>query len=188
MYHDLLQNTIFHAFLTTIDDELANKVREARCLCGGALHRADYPRSPLGLTVVCREYYESRRSFCCDQCRKRVTTPSVRFFGRHRFPAPTFVLLSFLKRGVAAPTLKQVRRHFGIDISKRTWRRWCRWWREGFIATAFWKQAKGICPTGDPDDDYPRSLRCAYSGSFSDQWVAVLRFLAPLTAGVYRAA
>ena len=32
MYHDLLQNTIFHAFLNAIDDKLANKVREAGCI------------------------------------------------------------------------------------------------------------------------------------------------------------
>jgi len=187
MYHNLLQNTMFHAFLTTIDETLANKIGEAGCLCGGSLHQSDYSRSPLGLPIFCRKYYNRRLSFCCGQCRKRITPPSVRFFGRRRFPAPTFILLSFLKRGISAPILKQVRHHFGVDVSKRTWQRWCRWWREGFVATAFWRQAKGLIPISALNENYPRPLLRVYSGSFSDRWVAVLKFLAPLTAGIYRA-
>ena len=187
MYHSLLINPSFHALFVVIDDELAEQVQKGGCSCGGPLHQANYPRSSLGLPIDCREHYEQRRSFCCGFCRKRVTTQSVRFFGRYRFPASTIVLFSFLKRKITVRTLAQVRRYFGVNVSKRTWKRWCLWWRECFIATTFWKQAKGLVPSSCLNGDYPRPLLMAYQGAFSDQWVAVLRFLAPLTAGVYRA-
>lgn len=189
MYHSLLINPSFHALLMMVDEDLAEQVRQAACLaCKGALHQANYPRSPLGLPINCREYYEQRLSFCCGFCRKRATTPSVRFFGRYRFPAPTLILISFLDRGATARTLDQVRRFFGVTVSKRTWKRWRRWWRTCFIATDFWKQGKGLLPIKCMNNIYPRSLFLAYSGTVSDRLVAVLRFLAPLTAGIYRAA
>lgn len=188
MYHKLLISPNFHALLKSIDDDLAEIARQETCCdCGGPLYQANYPRSPLGLPASCREYYESRRSFCCGQCRKRFTTPSVRFFGRHRFPAPIIILISFLTRSITASTLNQVRRYFGVTVSKRTWRRWCRWWRDCFITTKFWRQAKGRLPINCLNDNYPRSLLRAYSGLFNDRLVAVLQFLAPLTAGIYRA-
>ena len=188
MYHKLLISPNFHALLKSIDDDLAEITRKETCGdCAGPLYQANYPRSPLGLPASCREYYESRRSFCCGQCRKRFTTPSVRFFGRHRFPAPIIILISFLKRSIRASTLNQVRRYFGVTVSKRTWRRWCRWWRDCFIATKFWKQAKGLLPIKCLNDLYPRAFLLAYSGTFKDRLVAILQFLAPLTAGTYHA-
>jgi hypothetical protein len=188
MYHNLLINPSFHALLNVIDDDLAEQTRQTACLaCGGPLHQANYPRSPLGLPLDCREYYEQRRSFCCGACRMRVTTPSVRFFGRYRFPAPTIVLLSLLKRGATKLTLNQVRRYFGVTVSKRTWKRWRRWWHACFITTIFWKQAMGMLPIKCLNDTYPRSFLFAYQGTLTDRLVAILGFLAPLTAGIYRA-
>ena len=188
MYHNLLINPSFHALLRAIDDDLAKIARKESCSdCAGALHQANYSRSPLGLPASCREYYETRRSFCCGQCRKRFTTPSVRFFGRRRFPAPIIIMISFLKRSITVLTLNQVRRYFGVTVSKRTWKRWRRWWRDCFITTKFWKQAKGLFPIQCLNDLYPGSFLLAYSGSFKDKLVAVLQFLAPLTAGTYHA-
>ena len=189
MYHKLLIKPSFHALLVIIDDELAEQTRKEACYaCGGVLHQANYPRSSLGLPLDCRDYYEQRRSYCRGQCRKRPTTQSVRFFGRSRFPAPTLVLLSCLKRGVTTRSLIQVRRFLGVIVSKRTWKRWYRWWRECFITTTFWKQAKALVPPICLNGSYPRTLLLmAYQGTFNKRLVAVLRFLAPLTAGIYRA-
>jgi len=188
MYHKLLTDPTFHALLKAIDDDLAEISRKATCSeCAGALHQSNYPRTPFGLPTSCRGYYATRRSFCCGGCRKRFTSPSVRFFGRHRFPAAVIVLLSFLRGGVTAFSLNQVRRYFGITVSKRTGRRWRRWWRECFMRTPFWRQAKGILPIECLNDLYPRSFLRAYSGAFKVKLVRILQFLAPLTAGIYRA-
>jgi hypothetical protein len=111
----------------------------------------------------------------------------VRFFGRRRFVAAIVVLISFLKSGVTDRVISQVRRHFGFTISKRTWQRWHRWWKESFMETDFWKQAKGLLPTHVMNGNYPRALLMAYSGDFRERWVKILQFLSPLTAGIYRA-
>jgi len=46
-----------------------------------------YPRKPRGIPFVPEESYEYRLRFCCaeDGCRRRITPPSVRFFGRKVF-------------------------------------------------------------------------------------------------------
>jgi hypothetical protein len=188
MYHKLLIDPSFHALLKAIDDDLAEITRkEACCHCGGALHQANYPRSPLGLSTSCREHYDSRRSFCCGDCRKRVTTPSVRFFGRRRFPAAIMLLISAFISSTSRRRYHQVTHYFGITMSLRTWVRWRRWWRECFIGTAFWKQAKAQLPSKALVGPFPRQLFSIYPGRQNERLVMVLQFLAPLTAGVYRA-
>jgi predicted amidophosphoribosyltransferase len=121
MYHKILKTPSFHALLMHFDQELAEKERDDPCLnCGGPLHQANYPRSPLGLPVSCREHYETRQSNCCGVCRKRATPPSVRFFGRYRFPASIMILISaFMSRG-SQRRYHVVKRYFGINISFRT--------------------------------------------------------------------
>src|SRR5258708_11847246 len=68
--------------LLLIDRDLAEQRRSHGCPCGGVLHRADYPRKPRGCPPEARADCNSRFSFCCNQCRKRVTVESVRFMGR----------------------------------------------------------------------------------------------------------
>ena len=188
MYHKLLTDPTFHALLKAIDDDLAEITRkEACCHCGGALHQANYPRSPLGLPMSCREYYDRRRSLCCGNCRKRVTTPSVRFFGRRRFPAAIMLLISAFMLIGSRRRYHQVKRYFGINISLRTWVRWCRWWQNYFIGTSFWKQAKAQLRDLALIGPFPRQLLLIYPGRLNERLEMALQFLAPLTAGVYRA-
>ena len=188
MYHKILQIPSFHALFVYIDDELAENTRSEACPgCGGPLYQANYPRSPLGLPASCREYYDSRRSLCCGDCRKRITTPSVRFFGRRRFPAVIMLLISAFMCSGSRRRYHQVKRYFGINISLRTWVRWRRWWQECFIGTAFWKQAKALMPQTDLGGLFPRQLILIYPDLLSERLVKALQFLAPLTAGVYRA-
>jgi len=188
MYHNLLKDPSFHILLKVIDDDLAELSRkEGCCHCGGPLHQADYPRSPLGLPASCREHYESRRSLCCGKCRKRTTTPSVRFFGRRRFPAVIILLISAFMAGSSRRRYHQVKRYFGINLSFQTWVRWHRWWKSCLIETAFWKQAKAHLPQITPADPFPRQFILIYAGLLKQRLEKVLKFLAPLTAGVYRA-
>lgn len=188
MYHKILQIPSFHALFVYIDDELAENTRSGACPdCNGPLYQANYPRSSLGLPASCREYYNSRRSLCCGDCRKRITTPSVRFFGRRRFPAVIMLLISAFMSSGSRRRYHQVTHYFGINISLRTWVRWRHWWQECFIGTAFWKQAKALLPQIVLDGLFPRQLILIYPCLLNERLEKALQFLAPLTAGVYRA-
>lgn len=139
MSHKFLFNSTFHALLLIeIDRELAESTRQKGCPCGGSLHRSSYPRSPFGLPPKLRFAYQERFSFCCNICRQRTTSPSVRFFGRRWHPAPLFLLISALTLSINEHLLAQIKRHFGITVSESTWKRWRRWWRDTFVETAFW--------------------------------------------------
>ena len=49
MYHVLLRNATFWAFLFRIDQKLAEAVQAEKCpSCGCHLHSANYPRKPRG--------------------------------------------------------------------------------------------------------------------------------------------
>jgi hypothetical protein len=188
MYHKILKTPSFHALFVYIDDQLADAIRSEHCPdCGGPLYRADYPRSPLGLPASCRKYYNSRRSLCCGDCRKRVATPSVRFFGRRRFPAAIMLLISAFMSSNSRRRYHQVKHYFGISISLRTWVRWRRWWQECFIGMAFWKQAKAQLPGKALIGPFPRELLLIYPGRLNERLEMALQFLAPMTAGIYRA-
>jgi len=82
--HALLHDPKFLALLLRIDHDLAAQTRAAGCPCGGALHRADYPRKPRGCPVEVRHDHSWRLSFCCSVCRRRATSMSVRFLARRR--------------------------------------------------------------------------------------------------------
>jgi hypothetical protein len=188
MYHNSSLNQSIHALLKHIDEELSEEIKKTPCaFCGGQLNQANYPRSPLGLASSSRGYYELRYALCCGKCRRRTAIPSVRFFGRYRFVAPIFLLISLLKRRVTRKVISQVKRHFGILISLRTWKRWRHWWLKHFGSSSFWKQAKGIVPSYCAEGPFPRSLLSAFSGGFNERWVVFLQFLSPLSAGIYRA-
>lgn len=207
MSHKFLQNSSFHQFLKTIDYDLSEEERVKGCAhCGGKLHRADYPRSPFGVPLEHREHYEERYSHCCAQCRKRTTSPSVRFFGRYWFPAPLLMLISALINGAFNKSSDQLKRLFGVSISKRTWKRWRGWWKASFSTTSFWKGMIGVVPIEHLKGPFPRHLFFLYTPTpchgvfpegeaqcqgvntpFSRRLVWVLRFVAPLTAGILRA-
>ncbi|MGH8654001.1 MAG: hypothetical protein ACREYE_18360 [Gammaproteobacteria bacterium] len=87
--------------------------------------------------------YESRLSFCCakEGCRRRTTPPSVRFLGQRIYLGAVVVLVSAMEGGVTAKRAERLRDL--LRMSLRTLKRWRRWWRAVFVASTFWKQAKG---------------------------------------------
>jgi hypothetical protein len=189
MYQNLLFNASFHLFLTQIDREFAEEVKQAGCPdCGGTLHLADYPRSPVGVPPPVREHYERRLSFCCSRCRTRVTPPSVRFFGRRWYPAPVFIFISALRLGISDRRLAQIKKHIGITANETTWKRWRRWWREFFWVTPFWQQAKGLLPPHPKiiQGCFPRVLLNIFNGPLEEKMRLLLKFLSPLTTRVFR--
>lgn len=189
MSHSFSFNSSFHSFLLTIDQEFIAKSKENGCPhCGGKLHQANYPRSPFGVTASQRHYYELRLSLCCSNCRKRLTPPSVRFFGRRWFSAPCFILISLLTQRINERRIQQIKRQLGFQVSLTTWKRWRRWWREQFVRTRFWLQAKGLLkPNKSCAANYPRAFLRLFPGRLEEKIQLLLRFLSPMTAGFLRA-
>jgi hypothetical protein len=184
-----LHKANFHLLLDKIDHELASLVWELPCPdCSGKLHQANYPRSPMGIPLEFREAYDQRLSFCCGTCRKRITPPSVKFFGRRWYPAPVFMLICLLSLGINERRLSQIKRHFGLTVSESTWKRWRRWWRESFVTTDFWRKEKGLVVSMlEETISFPRALLKLFLGKFDEKLRLLLRFLSPLTGGFLRA-
>lgn len=182
MDHALLKAPKLYALLLRIDQELAQQARADRCpRCGSRLDSARYPRKPRGLPPAVEADPDQRKrlSLCCDVCDKRVTPPSVRFFGRRVYSAPCFLLISALRGKPTARRLAGLHERYGVD--RRTVRRWRRWWHEAFVATAFWRVQRGLVLPPVDESSLPGSLLERFAGEGSSALVAALRFLAPLT-------
>lgn len=189
MSHNFLWNANFHFFLNSIDQELALEAQKKGCPgCGHKLHQANYPRSPVGIFPQFRNQYDARLSFCCEECRKRITPPSVRFFGRRWYPGPLFIFISALMRRISEYALAQIKRRFGISVSESTWKRWKIWWRESFMKTLFWKQNKGLVPQAvETQRFFPRTLLDVFKGTIEEKMCFLLKFLSPLSCRILQA-
>lgn len=169
--------------LFRIDFDLAAQAKAKGCpFCNGRLHSARYPRK-----VRCEkdlpESWERRFSFCCAEegCRRRMTPPSVRFFGRRLYPAVVVVLLCALCQGASSRRVSVLRSALGVD--RRTLERWRRWWRETFPLTGFFKEVRSrFLPPLDPDS-LPLSLLLRFGKGTLEAILSLLRFLAPLSRG-----
>ena len=183
MYHELLRDATFWAFLFSIDQDLAEAARQAKCrACKGDLHRADYPRKPRG----CSQHPEScrrRLSFCCsaDGCRKRVTPPSVRFLGRKVYLHGVVLLVSAMRQGPSPRRVRELTELFGC--SRDTLYRWRAFWNEHFPQTTFWQLARARLVPVFEIVDFPRSLLLAFVSGEDDRdgWGKLLRFLSPIS-------
>ena len=153
MSHKLFVNAIFSnarvwAFLGQIDEAEAARCRSSGCpRCGAVLHSATYPRKPHGLAPELRG--DARRlSLCCADCRRRVTPPSARFFGRRFRVAPLFLMVSALASG-GGVRLETLGCQWAIPV--RTLGRWRQWWRETFPHTRLWRAKRGelAAPPGE---------------------------------------
>jgi hypothetical protein len=187
MSHKFLFNSTFHTLLIAIDRELAEEVRQQGCSCGGTLHRSNYPRSPLGLLSGFRVAYEERFSFCCNECRRRTTSPSVRYFGRRWYPAPLLLLISTLMISINDYRLTQIKRHFGFTVSESTWKRWRRWWRDTFVETTFWKKARAFIPEPKKFMTMARRMLTSFRGTIDNKILLLLKFISPITTSHLRA-
>lgn len=180
MCHRLVPEGDFCALLLEIDVDLAEAARGEGCgHCGDRVHRADYPRKPRGIPEGLSFEHGRRLSFCCRKCRRRRTPPSVRFLGRRVYVGAVVVLLSVLRHGVTPRRAARLRALLGV--SRRTLLRWRKWWRETFVATAFWRWAQGTFVPPVETERLPRSLWERFTGVGRERLVALLRFLSPTT-------
>ena len=178
MCHALLQDPKFLTLLLRIDCEFAAQCRADGCPCGGALHRADYPRKPRGCPRSMRGAYSSRLSFCCAVCRTRSTSLSVRFLGRRVYLALAVVLVSASR---TASTPAGVRLGAELGVAPQTLRRWQAWRTEQFPLTPLWR---ATCARFMPPANvlgFPGTLLERFTGSPSHSLMRLLVFLSPVT-------
>jgi len=184
LYLTWLTDARLYEVLARIDDDLAETARRAGCaVCAGVLHSARFPRKPRGSPGELPAGYDRRHSFCCaaDGCRKRRTPPSVRFLGRKVYLGAVVVVATALRQGLTRGRVARLHQLLGVDA--RTLERWRHWWRETFVASRFWQGVKGrFAPPVEPRA-LPASLLERFGADHArDGLVALLRFLAPLTA------
>jgi hypothetical protein len=180
----VLNDARFHELLLQLDQDLAAPVRAGGCpTCSAVLHSAPFTRKPRGVQVRLSREHRQRLSFCCakDGCRQRATPPSLRFLGRKVYLGGLVVLISALRCGPTPTRLTQLQGLVGV--SRRTVLRWRRWWREVFTQSVFWR---AVCADFMPPvetAELPASLLVRFVGQVPEQLNALLRFLAPATAG-----
>ena len=170
--------------LVEMDEGIGARVKSGGCLlCGGPLHRSDYPRKPRGaLLVVVGELFSTRISLCCgrDGCRKRATPPSVRFLGRRVYLGVAVVMASIMAR--AARTPREVSRTTGIP--SRTVNRWRSWWQTDFVESRVYQEERGRFLPPLAIEALPGSLLERFAGAGVTAAMALVRtlgFVAPLT-------
>jgi len=171
-------------FLEKVDTDLGEAERVKGCpYCPeGKLHRADYKRKPRGVPSWPDE--PKRISFCCNQpgCRRRHTPPSVRFLGRRVYGGVVAVLFPAMVHGLKPKRVEQIRDALGLKVDRLTLERWRQWWRDIFVESSFWKEARArfmppLCP-----DTLPLSLCLSFAvAERRDRLLELLKFLSPMT-------
>ena len=174
----LTANPKFFTLLVQIDTELAAQMHANGCACGGVLHRANYPRKPRACPKEVRSDFESRLSFCCNLCRKRATSASVRFLGR-RVYLGLVVLLAPQRRTTLSAIAVQV--VDALAIPERTIARWRHWWLQLFCLTPLWQAACARFMPPVQTINLPASLIERFSGAAAEVAMRLLAFLRPLS-------
>jgi len=126
--------------LVLIDVAIALILQHARCpWCKGPLHAGHFHRKPRGCASSAAPRAAQRLSWCCGRegCRKRLTPPSVRYWGRLYFVGPAVLAMA----GACPKTSAGEALRKTVDCSRRTWLRW----RQRFALV--WESATGrmIC-------------------------------------------
>ena len=178
MCHALLLDPKFLFILLQIDVELAREARAVGCACGGALHRADFPRKPRACPSEVRDDFSTRFSFCCNRCRRRTTSMSVRFLGRRVYLSLAVVLASARHAG-QMPAAAWLAGELGVPL--RTLQRWRQWWRDSLPLTPLWQE---VCARFMPpvaSDTLPAGLLERFAGDAKEALMRLLVFLTPIT-------
>jgi hypothetical protein len=176
--HALLQDPRFFRLLLRADEELAGEARSLGCACGGVLHCANYPRKPRACLSEVRADFESRFSFCCNRCRRRTPSMSVRFLGRRVYLALAVVLASVRHAGQRPAAARLAS---DLQVPVRTLQRWRQWWGEQFPLTPLWQAACARFMPPPDTETFPASLLGRFVGGAAEALLRLLVFLTPLT-------
>jgi hypothetical protein len=184
MLQRFLSDRNFFQLLLSYDADLAEQARATNCrYCGKRLHQAHYQRKPRGGPCPLDEEYNCRFSFCCYDCRKRLTPCSLRFLGRKVYFGAVMVLISAML-GDASPRRRR-RLHEICGADERTLGRWRTWWAETFSRTDTWRILSArfslVWTSGMA---IPRQLlQKLAASSLQETLQGVLRLLLPLAGG-----
>lgn len=148
------------------------------CSCGGVLHRANYPRKPRACPKEIRADFESRLSFCCNLCRKRSTSASVRFLGRRVYLGLIVILAPQRRTTLSAAAIQVVD---ALAIPERTIARWRHWWLQLFCLTPLWQAACARFMPPVQTTNLPASLIERFTGAVAEAALHLLAFLKPLS-------
>jgi len=166
--------------LIVIDGLIAMLVRARRCPhCGGRLDAAPFRRSVWGSDDV--EATEVlRQSFCCSRegCRRRVTTPSVLFWGRLRYAGALVLRVGCEPAGSAEATAVQKM----VGCHPKTARRW----RErvaGLLETPTGKVIAGWMPWPEGRPRTVARMVASWAGGWAHQAARWMLLIHPLTGG-----
>lgn len=184
MYHPLLLNTIFYNSLFALDLQIAHQYQQSHCpFCGGKLHQAHYWRRPLGVPIDVCEDYRLRFSYCCanEGCRKRLTTPSMRFVSRKQYSSVIILVIFMLKSKTDESKVEELNRLLDTSLSVETLRRWrCYWVNKVTQSHTFTRAAF----THEIALSMPSSLLSKFKKNAEQSLELALKWLLPLTTGV----
>jgi hypothetical protein len=113
--------------LAALDAAIAIAIRASGCpRCGSVLHAAHYQRKPRGHAEPLAAQSTLRLSWCCARvdCRRRLTTPSVRFWGALVYTGP--VVMAVIGVPPRSPEEHSLQQDAGC--SRQSMTRWRRRW------------------------------------------------------------
>jgi hypothetical protein len=154
----------YGAFLTSIDVLIAAAIQSTGCPhCKGPLHAAHYQRRPRGHGEPLAESATQRPSWCCGRegCRRRLTPPSIRYWGQTIYASSIVLALQCTEPGSAAEAhLRQE-----VGCSRQSVSRW----RERFRGV--WETSTGrILAGGMTLDGHERKQPRQVMGLWHGPW------------------
>lgn len=107
----------------------------------------------------------------------------MRFLGQRVYLGAVVVLVSAMQGGLTVQRAERLRDSLGVSL--RTLKRWRRWWGAVFVASPFWKQAKGRFTPPVDVAALPASLFERFMGQDAKaRLIQVLHFLIPVTTSI----
>ena len=103
----------------------------------------------------------------------------MRYLGRRVYLGAVVVLVTAMMGGITATRAARLREWLGVSV--RTLKRWRTWWRETFVASAFWRGAQGRFMPPVTSETLPASLLERFAGEERARLLHALTFLTPLT-------
>jgi hypothetical protein len=103
----------------------------------------------------------------------------VRYLGRRVYLGAVVVLVTAMIGGLTATRAARLRQWLGVSV--RTLARWRVWWRETFVASVFWRGARGRFMPPVMTETLPASLLERFAGDERTRLLRLLVFLTPLT-------
>jgi hypothetical protein len=157
---------IFFQELCSIDHAVSLEVKAKGCLlCKAPLDTSNFKRKPRGLG----ENEEIRFSLCCrrEGCRKRVTTRSLRFFGRKVYSALTVIVAINFYTSLCLRSA----------VARKTIARWKSFWKDRLHeGHPFMRNARSFLLPGFQVGPDPTALLFLFKFPEISSLIPILRF------------